>query len=162
MIGKNILITAGVILVLGIIAFVYTRPVSVTDKKVENKVVEESEKTQVNEGTTETSKETVVEDIVSTPAVKEFTVESFYDDKGMWFSLKEITVNKGDTVKIKVKNIKGVHDFNIDEYGIKVETPLNEEVIIEFVADKAGEFIYYCSKPEHREKGQWGTLTVSE
>ena len=95
-------------------------------------------------------------------AVKEFTMTSFYDDAGTWFSLKEINVNKGDIVRIKVTNIKGTHDFTLDEYGIKKMTPLNEEVVIEFTADKVGEFIYYCSVQGHRQKGQWGTLTVTE
>ncbi|MBI2630535.1 cupredoxin domain-containing protein [Candidatus Pacearchaeota archaeon] len=98
-------------------------------------------------------------DISNTP-VKEFVIESFYDNTGIWFSLKEISVNKGDNVRIKITNIKGTHDFVIDEYGIKKMTPLNEEVIIEFTADKTGEFIYYCSIPGHRQKGQWGTLKV--
>lgn len=93
-------------------------------------------------------------------AVKEFTMTSFYDDTGIWFSLKEISVNKGEIVRIKVTNIKGTHDFTLDEYGIKKMTPLNEEVVIEFTADKAGEFIYYCSVSGHRQKGQWGTLKV--
>ncbi len=71
----------------------------------------------------------IKEDTSNAP-VKEFTMTSFYDNTGIWFSLKEISVNKGDIVRIKVTNIKGTHDFNIDEYGIKKITPLNEEVII--------------------------------
>ena len=98
----------------------------------------------------------------NTENVKEFVMESFYDENGIWFSLKDISVSKGDIVRIKVTNIKGNHDFVIDEYDIKKDTPLNEEVIIEFTADKAGEFIYYCSVPGHRQKGQWGTLRVIE
>src|SRR3989338_10223931 len=98
----------------------------------------------------------------NTENVKEFVMESFYDENGIWFSLKDISVSKGDIVRIKVTNIKGNHDFVIDEYDIKKDTPLNEEVIIEFTADKAGEFIYYCSVPGHRQKGQWGTLKVNE
>jgi len=94
-------------------------------------------------------------------SVKEFVMTSFYDDKGIWFSLKEITVNKGDIVRIKVTNIKGNHDFTLDEYGIKEITPLDKEVVIEFTADKIGEFTYYCSVLGHRQKGQWGTLKVS-
>lgn len=101
-----------------------------------------------------------------TGEVKEFTMTSFYelvDDKPKTqFSLKEITVKKGDKVRIKVTNTKGIHDFVIDEYNIKKETPLDKEVVIEFTADKAGEFIYYCSKPNHRVWGQWGTLKVAE
>jgi len=103
----------------------------------------------------------IVDGVTSESPLKEFAMDSFYDENGVWFSLKEINVNKGDRVRIKVTNIKGKHDFIIDEYGINEITPLNEEVVIEFIADKTGEFVYYCSVPGHREKGQWGTLTVS-
>jgi nitrite reductase (NO-forming) len=92
--------------------------------------------------------------------VKEFSMTSFYDDKGKWFSLKEISVSKGDKVRIKVTNTKGTHDFNIDEYGIKQATPLNQETVIEFTADKVGTFEYYCSMPGHRAGGQVGKLIV--
>jgi nitrous oxide reductase len=94
--------------------------------------------------------------------VKEFTMTAYYDEKGKWFSLKEMTVKKGDRVRIKITNTKGMHDLVIDEYGINKELPMNEEVVIDFVADKAGSFVYYCSKAGHRAGGQWGTLTVSE
>ena len=95
---------------------------------------------------------------------KEFTLTSFFEMKdgkpAPQFSLKEIRVKKGDAVRLKVTNTKGMHDFVIDEYGIAKETPLNQEVIVEFTADMAGNFIYYCSKPNHRNLGQWGTLVV--
>ena len=93
---------------------------------------------------------------------KNFVMTAYYDDKGKWFSLKEMNVKKGDTVRIKITNTKGMHDFTLDEFGIKKELPLNEEVVIEFVADKVGDFEYYCSKMDHRAKGQWGTLKVTE
>ena len=113
--------------------------------------------TSVNEESTEASQESIIEG-----NVKEFSMDSYYDGDGMWFSLKEIDVNKGDLVKINVKNTKGMHNFNIDEYNIKTETPLDEVTTIEFVADKSGDFVYYCSKPGHKENGQWGTLKVSD
>lgn len=97
---------------------------------------------------------------------KEFSMTSFVemvDGKPKpQYSLKEIVVNKGDTVKIKIKVTSGMHDFNIDEYNISAATPLNEEIEVEFVADKAGEFVYYCSMPGHRQNGHWGTLKVLE
>lgn len=93
---------------------------------------------------------------------KEFAMTSYYDDQGAWFSLKEITVKQGDRVRIKVTNTKGTHDFTVDEFGIKKVTPLNEETVIEFVADKAGTFEYYCSMPGHRARGQLGKLIIME
>ncbi|MDO8496139.1 MAG: cupredoxin domain-containing protein [bacterium] len=98
--------------------------------------------------------------------VKEFSMTSWYEMKdgkaATNFSLKEIKVKKGDTVRIKVTNTKGNHDFSLDEYGIKKPTPLDQEVVIEFKADKVGSFKYYCSMAGHRMMGQEGTLTVEE
>jgi plastocyanin len=103
----------------------------------------------------------------ATPAdrpVKEFEMLSFYeivDGKPKpQFSLSEMVVNKGDLVKVKITNTRGTHDFVIDELKVYAETPLNQTVVVEFVADKAGEFVYYCAKMNHREAGQWGTLKV--
>lgn len=93
-------------------------------------------------------------------SVKTFAMDSYYDDKGAWFSVKEIRVKKGDRVRVTVTNTKGIHDFTLDEFGVKQETPLNEKTVIEFVADKTGAFEYYCSKPGHRARGQWGKLIV--
>jgi len=96
--------------------------------------------------------------------VKEFVMQSYYSpEQGRpFFSLKEMVVKKGDRVRVKVTNSFGTHNFVIDEYDLKQETPLNQETVIEFTADKAGEFVYYCSMPGHRAAGQWGTLKVSE
>lgn len=108
-------------------------------------------------------KNTVSQDIPSlgtNDSVKEFTTTAYYDETGVWFSLKEMRVKKGDLVRVHATNTKGMHDFVIDEFGIKKELPMNEEVTFEFTADTTGEFVFYCSKPGHRAKGQWGTLIV--
>lgn len=115
-----------------------------------------------NNDTAVTQSDSKAKTVVSTGEAKEFSLTSYYDDAGKWFSLKEISVNKGDRVRIKVTNIKGSHNFNIDEYGIQKMTPLNEETVIEFTADKVGEFEYYCSMPGHRQAGQFGKLIVKE
>lgn len=98
------------------------------------------------------------------PAVKEFSMTSFVEmvdgNPKPQFSLKEMTVNKGDKVRIKVTVTKGAHDFKIDEFNVYADTQLNQEYVVEFIADKTGEFIYYCAKPGHRQNGQWGTLKV--
>lgn len=98
--------------------------------------------------------------------IKEFEMDSFYemvDGKPKpQYSLKEINIKKGDNVRIVVNVTKGTHDFNIDEFNIHKVTPLNVPTIVEFTADKVGEFIYYCSMPGHRANGHWGTLKVTE
>ena len=153
MIEKYKLTTIGALLILGVLGYVYLRPIPTPDSDTMTEVFDDSEK---NEGMMEGEPAEMMTDS------KEFAMDAFYDSEGMWFSLKEISVNKGDNVKITVKNVKGNHNFNIDEYAITSDLPLDEEVVIEFVADKAGEFVYYCSVPGHREKGQWGTLKVNE
>ncbi len=115
---------------------------------------------------TNTNNEAMVKDELKDAEVKEFVMTSFYEvvdnQPKPQFSMTEITVKKGDRVRIKVTNTKGGHDFKLDEYNIFKPTPLNEEVVIEFTADKVGDFIYYCNQPNHRALGQWGTLKVTE
>src|SRR3989344_8168699 len=83
----------------------------------------------------------VIREGTSDAPVKEFVMNSFTEvvDGKYYpqFSPKEITVNKGDLVRIKITNTKGTHDFKIDEFGVYSETPLDQEVTVEFVADKA-------------------------
>lgn len=97
--------------------------------------------------------------------VKEFVMQSYTEViDGKYhpqFSIKEVSVKKGDHVIIKVTNTKGSHNFNIDEYNIHQETPLDKEVVIDFIANKTGSFQYYCSMPGHRQNGHFGTLIVS-
>lgn len=115
----------------------------------------------MSDGEAPSQKTAASESAVSGP-VKEFSMTAYYDAQGKWYSLKDIAVKKGDHVRIKVTNTAGMHDLVLDEFGVKQELPLNQEVVIDFVADKAGTFQYYCSKPGHRAGGQWGTLSVSE
>ncbi len=104
--------------------------------------------------------------VAATPGVKEFSMNSWMESvdgkMSAHFSLAEMIVKKGDTVRVKVKNTKGTHDFKIDEFGVALETPEGQEVMVEFIADKVGDFEYYCSKWNHRDIGQKGVLRVSE
>lgn len=99
-------------------------------------------------------------------SVKEYSIQSFVefvDGKPKpQFNPNEITVKKGDLVRLKITVTSGNHDFKIDEFNVFADTKLNEEKIVEFVADKAGEFVYYCTKPGHRQAGHWGKLRVLE
>ena len=89
--------------------------------------------------------------------VKEFAVLS----KGLSFTSSEIKVKKGDKVKITFKNTLEKHDLTLDEFNVKTKLlGAGEEETVEFTADQAGEFEYYCSVPGHRQAGMKGKLIV--
>lgn len=91
-------------------------------------------------------------------SVKEFTVTG----QNFSFTPKEISINKGDTVKVTFKNAEGFHNFVIDEFNVKTNTIKGgSQEIVQFVADKTGSFQYYCSVGTHRAMGMWGTLKVN-
>lgn len=92
-------------------------------------------------------------------AVKEFTVTA----KNWEWNPKTITVKKGDKVVLHVSSADDDHGFGIREYNINVAFDGGETKTIEFTADKAGSFTFYCSVPcgeGHREMK--GTLVVQE
>lgn len=93
----------------------------------------------------------------TTGSVKTFTVEG----GDFFFKPNTIKVKKGDTVKITFQNSDGMHDFVIDEFKVRTKIIRDgESVTVEFVADKAGSFEYYCSVQQHKKLGMKGTLTV--
>ena len=94
---------------------------------------------------------------VTTGAVKEFTIIG----KNFAFTPSLITVKKGDKVKITFNNINGFHNFAIDEYGIATLQKQSPNIeVLEFTADKAGSFEYYCAVSTHRQMGMKGILKV--
>lgn len=72
-----------------------------------------------------------------TGETKEFTVKA----SNFEFDVKEIKVNKGDTVKITLVNEKGNHALKFNGYNKEVQGGKT----ISFVANKTGEFDYKCS-----------------
>lgn len=92
-----------------------------------------------------------------TKQVKEFTATG----SSFKFDPAEIKVNKGDTVKITFKNAGGFHAFVIDEFNVKTKQGNGpSEETVTFVADKAGEFAFYCSVGQHRSLGMEGKFIV--
>lgn len=90
-------------------------------------------------------------------AAREFTVEG----SPFRFVPNEIRVKKGETVRVTFRNMKGTHDFVIDEFGVRTnQIGEGEEEEVEFVADKVGTFEYYCSVENHRAQGMVGKLIV--
>lgn len=89
--------------------------------------------------------------------IKEFIVES----QGLTFTPKEIKVKVGDKVKITFKNSGGIHDFTLDEFNVKTQRiGGGQEETVEFIAEKSGNFEYYCSVIGHRAAGMKGALVV--
>ena len=91
------------------------------------------------------------------PVVKEFAVSG----KNFSFTPASMEVNVGDRVKITFTNQGGNHDLVVDGYNIRTKVlGASQSETIEFVADKAGNFEYYCSVGTHRQMGMKGTLVV--
>ncbi len=94
-------------------------------------------------------------------SIKSQTRSFTVDSTNYKFAPATMTVNKGDTVRITLKNTQGNHDLKVDGYDIKTKilTAPGEDTI-EFKADKTGTFEYYCTIGNHRAMGMKGTLTV--
>jgi len=64
------------------------------------------------------------------------------------FYPQTVVVLKGDTVKIVLNNTDEMdHGFAIDAYGISQIVKAGQTITIDFVADKAGVFTFYCTAP---------------
>lgn len=88
---------------------------------------------------------------------KEFTVTA----RNFSFSPATISVKRGDRVKIVLRNTEGFHDWKIDALNAATKRiNAGAEDAMEFTADTAGTFEYYCSVGDHRVKGMKGVLIV--
>lgn len=114
---------------------------------------------ETNQETAQTQKQ---EEIVPTKAQANNEAKTITMDAGaFYYSVKEIKVKKGDKVTITFTSKDMMHDFNIDELGVKSEiAKAGETKTVEFTADKVGTFEYYCSVGQHRKMGQIGKLIV--
>lgn len=88
---------------------------------------------------------------------KSFTVTG----KDFSFAPSQITVKKGDRVKITFVNAGGFHNLQIDEFNAATKRISGgERTSMEFTADKTGSFDLYCSVDHHRALGMKGRLIV--
>ena len=77
-------------------------------------------------------------------------------------SPKTITANKGDVVKITVRNVEGEHNLFLDRYNLRTMTAVSQNTqVIMFVADKNGTFDMWCEVRGHRQYGMMGLLIVN-
>lgn len=89
--------------------------------------------------------------------LKEFDITG----KNYVFSLKEIRVKKGDFVHIKFISVDSMHDWRLDEFNAATAVvTADKSSTVEFVANKAGTFEFYCSVGNHRQMGMVGKLIV--
>jgi nitrite reductase (NO-forming) len=90
--------------------------------------------------------------------VKSFTVAA----ANFSFTPKEIRVKTGDTVRITLTNNSTMpHDWKVDAFSAATKVITNGQTdTIEFVANKAGTYEYYCSVGQHRQQGMVGSLIV--
>ncbi|MEK7189332.1 MAG: plastocyanin/azurin family copper-binding protein [Patescibacteria group bacterium] len=83
--------------------------------------------------------------------------------KNFEFSLKEIRVKKGDTVRVNFTSAGGTHNWMVHEFDATTETVSEGGMsAVVFVADKVGEFEYHCMVGSHSQLGMVGTLIVEE
>lgn len=91
--------------------------------------------------TQQNNSEPIKEKPLQTGQVKEFKMIA----KQFAFEPEIIEVNKGDKIRLIVTSIDVPHGISIPEYGINERLNPGEPVAIEFIADKEGTFIAFCS-----------------
>ncbi len=98
-----------------------------------------------------------VETIFPTGDVKEFTIR----ESNFKLNPANITVNKGDNVRIIVVNDQGQHNLFVEGYEKRVPVlSSGKSQVMEFVADRPGIFKIWCEVDAHRELGMEGELIV--
>ena len=61
------------------------------------------------------------------------------------FEPNQVTVNEGEKVKLIITSTDVTHGFALPDYDINVPLPAGKQTIIEFTADKQGNFQFFCS-----------------
>lgn len=97
-------------------------------------------KPEMKQGSTIETKTTTAKTSTKSP-VKEFTMTA----KNWTFDPAVITVKQGDKVVIKITSVDVTHGFALPDFDVKVDLVPNKEEVVEFVADKKGEFTFSCS-----------------
>ncbi len=98
-------------------------------------------------------------DAIDSENVQTVTLEggSFY------YEPNQITVKKGATVKVVLNSVDMEYDFVIDELGVSIPiVKSGDSGEVTFVADTPGEYEFYCSVSNYRQKGMTGALIIEE
>lgn len=81
------------------------------------------------------------ESVAATGIIKEFSMTA----KKWEFEPSQITVNKGDTVKLHIESIDVKHGFGLSAFGVNENLSPGKTVDVEFVADRTGTFTFACT-----------------
>lgn len=157
---NNLLAVVGILAVVGVVAFVIIQASAYRTnlQELENMQQQPAQPTVIEEEVMEEPSE-VMEEEQMEPGVVEIDMNA----GSYYFDPAEIRVNLGDTVRITFNSLDMMHNFVLDEYDIETEeVSAGDTITIEFVADLAGEFEYYCGVANHRSLGQVGTFIVEE
>ncbi len=152
---KKIIILVGIIVVFGVAVYMFQN----RSGEVANQTASPSPTVSVSPSVsaTATASPTASPTATAVLNLKTFVVIG----KPFSFTPSQITVNKGDTVRIIFKNESGTHDWKIDEFKASTKViQVGQEETIQFIADKTGTFEYYCSVGTHRQQGMKGNLVV--
>ena len=79
-----------------------------------------------------------------TPNRREFSVTA----RNYLFVPELIEVMQGELVRITLHSEDQAHSFTIDEYRIAKRIPTDGITILDFQADQAGKFTFYCNLTE--------------
>lgn len=91
--------------------------------------------------------------------VREINIKAFQ----FGFEPDTIIVKKGEKIRLKAISTDVTHGIGIKKYKFKKKLPVNKEQIIEFTADNAGNFHFYCTVYCGAGHGKMhGTLIVKE
>ena len=103
--------------------------------------------------------EMVVEEPTPFPVIKSFSLTA-----RQWsFEPSTITVKKDDTVRLSIASVDVRHGFKLPTFGVDATLEPNQTTTVEFVADKAGTFSFFCNIFCGDGHGAMnGTLTVTE
>lgn len=81
-----------------------------------------------------------------TGAMKDASVQELMVIAKQWeFQPATIRIKEGDKVRLKIKSVDVSHGFAIPEFDVNVTLEPQKETVVEFIANKKGEFIFFCT-----------------
>jgi cytochrome c oxidase subunit II len=99
-----------------------------------------------------------VEDVVSKGDIREFSMIA----KQWNFEPGVIEVDQGDMVKLSIESVDVAHGIAIPDFNVNVFLSPGKTEVVEFIADKSGEFTFFCSvQCGHGHGGMRGKLIVN-